>query len=350
MNDDSAHNRPQPEGGEGTAGQHLSADNLNAYFDGELSAAARSHAESHLQSCAACRRDLADLRTTVTLLRGLPEQRPRRSFLLSPELARTSRTSWFLRLMPSLPALRTATAVVAMLLVAVIAGDVWTNQGDEPDRTAQEAPSTDGASREFEPAGAAPALTATAPAPTTSKEPEAALALPTPTAPPPAQAAEAAPITPTRERMSAFTEAPEESAADEEAPPAAPAADSAADEEIASDEGDSSAADDQAAGAGSGASGEAAAQSIPPTATATPNPTATPLPTATPSPVPSPSSTPAPTATASPTPAPTPTPVAQPSSDGGSRPSLWRIAEIGLGLLLAWLIVSIIGIRRLRRS
>ncbi|MGH2531823.1 MAG: anti-sigma factor family protein [Thermomicrobiales bacterium] len=349
MNDESAHNRPQPDGSEWIAGQHLSTDDLNAFLDGTLAVTDHVRADAHLQTCADCRRDLADLRATVTLLRGLPEQRPRRAFQLSPEQARTSRAPWILRHMPSLPTLRAATAVVAMLLVAVITGDILTNQETEPDRIAQEAPTTAVDSREMAPADAAPAFTATAPAPTTIQEPEAALAQPTRTVGPPPVAGDVAPMTPTQERMAAFAEVAEEGEADEDAPPAAPAAERAADQAIAADERDGSAVDDPALGDAAGAGAQAASPFVPatPTATATPSPSMTPSPTATPSPSPSASPTPAPTV--SPTPAPTPTPVAQPTSDRDGRPSIWRIAEIGLGLLLVWLVVSLIGVGRIRR-
>ena len=64
--------------------QHLDTDALSAYLDGRIEPDVRSAVAAHLAACADCRRELDELRTTVDVLRGLPQYRPRRSFQLGP--------------------------------------------------------------------------------------------------------------------------------------------------------------------------------------------------------------------------------------------------------------------------
>jgi hypothetical protein len=122
--------RPGGFGGSGrslrTGGQHLDVDALTAYLDHALDDSERQVADTHLAICADCRHELSELGATVTLLHGLPQYAPRHSFQLGPEHARLGPrpSGWFTRLLPALPALRLATIAVAVLLVAVTAGDL----------------------------------------------------------------------------------------------------------------------------------------------------------------------------------------------------------------------------------
>lgn len=61
---------------------HINQDNLSEYLDGRLSVAAASRIDRHLAECAACRQELDTLRTTVSLLRRMPELSLPRSFIL----------------------------------------------------------------------------------------------------------------------------------------------------------------------------------------------------------------------------------------------------------------------------
>lgn len=97
-------------------------ERLSAYLDGVLSAREQRIVDHHLARCPACRWNLRTLRQTVqwtrelsmvpvpraftlpTTVRARPAPRPRRSFL---------------------PLLQGATVLVALLLVFVVAGDVW---------------------------------------------------------------------------------------------------------------------------------------------------------------------------------------------------------------------------------
>lgn len=124
------HRRPDRSDG---AGQHLDLDALGAWLDAGLDEVDRRAVADHLAGCALCRGDLAELRATVALLRGLPQYAPRRSFRLGPEHAgRAARAEGrLLRLLPALPALRAAAFAVAVLLSAVVAGDLVSTSGDD---------------------------------------------------------------------------------------------------------------------------------------------------------------------------------------------------------------------------
>ena len=122
----------------GRAGSpHLDLDAFNAYLDRGLDDADRRAAAAHLAACPDCRRELAEIRATVVLLRGLPQYAPRRSFRLGPEHAGDRPgdrlAPWAPRFLSALPALRAAAAAVALLLVAVTVGDlVSTSRDDSP--------------------------------------------------------------------------------------------------------------------------------------------------------------------------------------------------------------------------
>ncbi len=90
---------------------------LSAYIDGEVSASETLRVEEHLARCQECRDELASLRATVGLLRRLPELAVPRSFALSeaPQRRPTPTLVWTARL---------ATSVAAVLLVALLLGDI----------------------------------------------------------------------------------------------------------------------------------------------------------------------------------------------------------------------------------
>jgi len=62
--------------------QHLTTARLSAWLDGQLSSAELAQSETHLQTCEVCQQQLAELRQTVALLRGLPRPKLPRSFVL----------------------------------------------------------------------------------------------------------------------------------------------------------------------------------------------------------------------------------------------------------------------------
>ena len=101
---------------------------LSPYIDGQIGSSERDRVESHLEECQVCRRELESLRSTVNLLNRVVVVSPPRSFALAeieanrrPAALTREAPQW--RRVPALGALRVATAVTALLLVFVLAGD-----------------------------------------------------------------------------------------------------------------------------------------------------------------------------------------------------------------------------------
>lgn len=111
-----------------SASQHLDLVTLGAYIDGMLDRDERAAVAAHLASCAACRQELTEISGTVDLLHELPRYRPHRTFRLDPAGARRERGNvvWLGRYLPVLPALRAATAAVALLFLGTIVADLLT--------------------------------------------------------------------------------------------------------------------------------------------------------------------------------------------------------------------------------
>jgi hypothetical protein len=231
------------------------------------------------------------MRATVALLQGLPQYAPRRTFQLGPEHARGAERAparvsrglegWFERLLPWFPTLRIATVAVAVLLVAVIAGDLVTNRGSETTSSLQ--------MRGIEAEATIPGDELPAPAPAMEAPPmadeEAELARDEP----PRSAA----FQPT---MSAFAETAPLATGESITFGAREAVTGTESTVPASMEMDEAEED---------ASGLVASPADP--ATAAPE-----------------------------------------ESEPAAGPSGWRIAQVGLGLALLWLIVSLVGLNRIR--
>lgn len=95
-------------------------EQLSAYLDGELPPREREEMEQHLSTCPSCRWSLETLRQTVQWTSELPTLRVPRTFMIPvPAEPARARRRWRL-----VPVLQGATALVALLLVFVIAGDV----------------------------------------------------------------------------------------------------------------------------------------------------------------------------------------------------------------------------------
>ncbi|MDO8751394.1 MAG: zf-HC2 domain-containing protein [Dehalococcoidia bacterium] len=94
---------------------------LSAYVDGHLEPPRREALDKHLAVCLLCQEEMAALRRMVALLHQVPQVEAPRSFALAQ--APYAGLRW-----PVLygNSLRYATAVAAMLLVAVVAGDLAT--------------------------------------------------------------------------------------------------------------------------------------------------------------------------------------------------------------------------------
>jgi len=89
---------------------------LSAFVDGAVDIAERKRAESLIERCPACAREVGELRALKSMLRELPAARPVRSFTLDPATAPRPRRLLF-------PTLRLATVLSVMLLFVVLGVD-----------------------------------------------------------------------------------------------------------------------------------------------------------------------------------------------------------------------------------
>jgi hypothetical protein len=94
---------------------------LSAYLDDMLSERARRRLEAHLDSCEACRQELAELRVTIEALGSLPMAEAPRSFTLAAAPVAEARPRPAARRLEF--GLRLATATAAFALALVMIGD-----------------------------------------------------------------------------------------------------------------------------------------------------------------------------------------------------------------------------------
>lgn len=100
-------------------------EQLSAYLDGNLSASDRAAFETRLTANPALQSALDDLRNIKTRLGALPVVKAPRNFTITPAMIGQSArraSTW-------LPALNFATAIAAVLFVAVVAGNVLGRSG-----------------------------------------------------------------------------------------------------------------------------------------------------------------------------------------------------------------------------
>lgn len=95
-------------------------DRLSAYMDGQLSSRERRVVEGHLAQCQHCQWNLATLQRTVQWMRELPPVPVPRVFTIPVPAQPAPAPRWRWRV----PLLQGATAVVALLLFFVAAGDI----------------------------------------------------------------------------------------------------------------------------------------------------------------------------------------------------------------------------------
>jgi hypothetical protein len=81
-------NRPRlsPANSGGAGSDHPNFEALNAFLDGELPAAEREVVQEHIANCPICQEELRSLQATVSLVHGLAELEPPRSFQLTPAM------------------------------------------------------------------------------------------------------------------------------------------------------------------------------------------------------------------------------------------------------------------------
>lgn len=109
---------------------HLSTERLSAYLDGQVTLQERRQVESHLRTCPQCAWELESLRRTVSLLRQVRQvavPRPLTLREVDVRPARAPQRTWFL------PYLQGATALVSLLLVILVVGDLFLGLGRAPE-------------------------------------------------------------------------------------------------------------------------------------------------------------------------------------------------------------------------
>ena len=105
----------------GTTKHGFFEERLSAYLDGELTPREHEAMEHHLETCTACQWELETLGQTIQWTRELPALTVPRVFTIPvpAEPARSARRRWNF-----LPVLQGATALIAVLLVFAVAGDL----------------------------------------------------------------------------------------------------------------------------------------------------------------------------------------------------------------------------------
>ncbi len=139
-------------------------EDLSAYLDGQLSEREKRRLEEHLSDCAACRRELDELRAVVEAVRSLAAAPVPRSFAIEP--AAVPRPAAARR--PSL-ALGALSAAALVVFAVLLGGDLLTQPGGgragEEAQSRAMAPVLQGATEgeQADEAGAAPAPEMAAP-------------------------------------------------------------------------------------------------------------------------------------------------------------------------------------------
>jgi hypothetical protein len=103
---------------------------LSSYMDGQLSQSEQARIQAHLDACPDCRDELRTLRWTKDLAQQMPVMPVPRSFIVREadlETQRTTQPRPFL--VPALARLQAAAAIVAILLVLVVAGELFARGG-----------------------------------------------------------------------------------------------------------------------------------------------------------------------------------------------------------------------------
>ena len=97
-------------------------EELSAYVDGQLDAAAGARLEAHIESCAACRDMLTELRAVRAALAALPRSSAPRSFALREEDVRPRASAGAFATLGVAPALLGGVATVALVAFVVLVG------------------------------------------------------------------------------------------------------------------------------------------------------------------------------------------------------------------------------------
>lgn len=117
-------------------------DQLSLFLDGRLNRREQARLEEHLRACVDCRRQLATLRYSVSLMKQAPPIRAPRSFTLSDEQAARALPRWQSGWLYQ--SLRGLTAFAAVMFLVVFSADILSTSrfGVSAPSSAQTAPAT----------------------------------------------------------------------------------------------------------------------------------------------------------------------------------------------------------------
>ena len=97
-------------------------EELSAYVDGQLDAAAGARLEAHIESCAACRDTLVELRAVRAAMAAMPRSSAPRSFTLREEDVQPQPSRGAFAALGAAPALLGGVATVALVAFVVLVG------------------------------------------------------------------------------------------------------------------------------------------------------------------------------------------------------------------------------------
>ena len=106
-----------------SAHKHINQDTLSEYLDGRLQGTGLEQVEQRLGECDACRQELEELQVTVAMMRQLPMETPRRSFVMSAPPPEPARAQPFLVLRAPNWVYAGAASVAALALAVTISMD-----------------------------------------------------------------------------------------------------------------------------------------------------------------------------------------------------------------------------------
>ena len=109
--------------------QHIKPETISEYLDGRIQGPALVRVDQQLAACHLCREEMESLRSTITMLRELPQEVPRRSFVMAappPMPGRSPASALQLGNLLRVPqwAYAAAASVAVIVLVALISADV----------------------------------------------------------------------------------------------------------------------------------------------------------------------------------------------------------------------------------